>query len=113
MVKPVQRFSRAIVFLLVFAQLLLAVPVVVAASPAECTSMADEGHPAHGDSCPCCPDGAQAMSDCFASCALLTALPPLALELPTPLPGDAVRLPLAHPRPASAEPPLKPPPISN
>ena len=72
------RFTRLQVYLIVAAQLLLAVPamssafVASAAESASCGSMAPDDH---GDHCPCCPEGITTMADCLASCTLAAAIP--------------------------------------
>jgi hypothetical protein len=102
------------VYLIVAAQLLLAVPalssalVSSAAEAVACGAMAPDGH---GDHCPCCPDGVTTMADCLASCTLAAAIP--AMWTAT----DVVALPVAPtPEPPKLatrvdDPPPEPPPI--
>ena len=72
-----------LVYLVIAAQLLLAVPamssafVASAAQTAGCGGMAPDSH---GDHCPCCPDGVTTMADCLVSCTLAAAIPAMLAE---------------------------------
>jgi len=102
------------VYLIVAAQLFLAVPAMSSAfvaSVAESVSCAEMSPADHGDHCPCCPDGITTMSDCLVSCTLAAAIPtgwvvtdPVSLTV-APAPEQ--------PSPASHfdDPPPEPPPI--
>jgi hypothetical protein len=108
------RLTRLQVYLIVAAQLLLAVPamssafVASAAESAACGGMAPDEH---GDHCPCCPDGITTMTDCLASCTLAAAIPAGWVV------SDPVSIPLApSPEPPTLssyvdDPPPEPPPI--
>jgi hypothetical protein len=108
------RRTRLQVYLVVAAQLLLAVPamssafVAAAAESAGCGSMAPDDH---GDHCPCCPEGITTMTDCLASCTLAAAIPAGWVV------ADPVSIPVvpAPEPPALAsyvdDPPPEPPPI--
>jgi hypothetical protein len=107
---------KPLVFLLVAAQLLLAVPAIAFAQSTSATaesSPCDEmmGSTTH-DECPCCPDGADSMKDCLASCTLAAVaisdapIPARLSEPPLRVDGSP-SAPLA----SFADPPLKPPPI--
>jgi len=103
-----------LVYLVVAAQLLLAVPamssalVAAAADSAACGAM---GPDHQGDHCPCCPDGVATMADCLTSCTLAAAISTMSTAI------DSVSLPVAPapdpPRLATRvdDPPLEPPPI--
>jgi hypothetical protein len=103
-----------LVYLVVAAQLLLAVPamasafVATAAESAACGTMAAADH---GDHCPCCPDGVSTMTDCLVSCTLAAAIPAVLVVT------DPISLPVA-PAPEQPthtshfdDPPPEPPPI--
>jgi hypothetical protein len=119
MVGPVRnRFIRALVYMLVSAQLLLSVPVgtafaggAAAASAempcADSMPMADDGKP-----CPCCPDGAMDTAACLSACTASVAPVPM-ISLPRPVSSAAaLESPLRISVARLAEPPLKPPPIA-
>jgi len=108
------RRTRLQVYLVVAAQLLLAVPamssafVAAAAESAACGSMPSGDH---GDHCPCCPDGVTTMTDCLASCTLAAAIPvewivsdPVPIS-PTPAPEPPTLASYVD------DPPPEPPPI--
>jgi hypothetical protein len=118
-VTPVRRIARLLVkplsCVLVAAQLLLAVPVL--ASP-----QAGGSHhempcdqvpaPAGDDTCPCCPDGADSMSDCLASCTFAAAIAPsLSIVHAVPTVSEAF-VDSSYRATALSDPPLKPPPIA-
>jgi hypothetical protein len=100
---------KPLVYLLVVAQLLLAVPAMAFATGGDPMGMAAMST---SDHCHCCPAGAQSMQDCLAACTLAAAAAPtmqgaactMALparvDVPLPAPLDSVSIP-----------PLKPPPI--
>lgn len=110
------RFTRALIYMLVSAQLLLSVPVATAFADAASASaempcadsmpMADDGKP-----CPCCPDGATDTAACLSACTASSAPVPM-ISLPQRVSSAAAlesppRISVAR----LAEPPLKPPPI--
>ena len=106
--------TRLQVYLIVAAQLFLAVPamssafVASAAETAACSTMAPDDH---GDHCPCCPDGVTTMADCLVSCTLAAAIPAgLIVADPVSIPVAPAREP---PTLASCfdDPPPEPPPI--
>jgi len=111
---PMSRRTRWKVYLVVAAQLLLAVPamasasVAAAAESAACGAMAPDDH---GDHCLCCPDGVTTMTDCLASCTLAAAIPAAWVV------SDPVSIPVAPtPEPPTLtshfdDPPPEPPPI--
>jgi hypothetical protein len=110
----VRRFLKPLTFLLVAAQLLLAVPAIAAVTEQgneHCAGMAHgaaDGAPAD---CPCCPEGTASMMQCLASC-LLAAAAPLHLAWSAPTPAQPSPEPvLPAPRSFESDPPLKPPPI--
>jgi len=111
MVEPVRkRMLKPLVYVLVAAQLLLAVP----AMSANTFSGAASSHsaPCDADPCPCCPDGAASMKDCLASCTLAAVAAfttPVLLHAAVPAPRvDATPSAPLH---SLSDPPLKPPPI--
>jgi hypothetical protein len=110
----VTRRTRLQIYVVIAAQLLMAIPAMSSAfvastlHPAACGGMA---RAEHGDHCPCCPDGVTTMADCLASCTLAAAIPPVMMVV-TP-----VTLSIAPaPEPPAItshfdDPPLEPPPI--
>jgi hypothetical protein len=94
------KFLKPLVYLLIAAQLLLAVPAMGALSATD------------ADACPCCPAGADSMNDCLASCTL-SAVALQNAQVLAHVSASSMRLEaLPSAPPASlAEPPLKPPPI--
>ena len=113
-----RKFAKPLTFLVIAAQLLLAVPAMAsapAAAAAASTEMPCDGMPmpAGDDPCPCCPDGATSMTDCLVSCLLAAATTPTILFDAGPAryrPKPFVDLPYAaH---TLSDPPLKPPPIA-
>jgi hypothetical protein len=112
----VRRFSQSLIYVLIAAQLLLAVPAM-ASAPAGASAAhempCDEmPMPAGGDPCPCCPDGSDSMTDCLVSCTLAaTAAPSISIVHVT----SGAAPPLAeifHSFDTPSDPPLKPPPIA-
>jgi hypothetical protein len=108
---------KPLVYLVVIAQLLLAVPAMAfsggssansGSAPCDQMGMAAVSNTDH---CPCCPDGANSMKDCLVSCTLAAVAPNVhgTARVSTPvLRVDAI--PFA-PLVSLADPPLKPPPI--
>jgi hypothetical protein len=111
-----RKFAKPLTLLVVATQLLLAVPAMASVPAAGTTSaaMPCDGMPMNGGDqpCPCCPDGADSMTDCLVSCLLTAATAPAIHFMQTgPVPTEAfVDLPYtAH---TLSDPPLKPPPIA-
>jgi hypothetical protein len=119
----VNRITRPLVYLLITAQLLLAVPAFAASAIASARSVATlhADAPCHGmpaqvavddsDKPPCCSGDAASMQDCLASCTLGAAMV-MNISIAAP---SAARI---HAQPAlptfvalASAPPLKPPPI--
>jgi hypothetical protein len=98
---------KPLVLLLVAAQLLLAVPAMAFAQ----TTSASTSSTTH-DECPCCPEGADSMKDCLASCTLAAVA---SSNVPLPARPSAPSLGVegspSAPLASLADPPLKPPPI--
>jgi len=119
----VNRWHRILVRLLVVAQLLAAVPLASALPAAEhadarasampCADMMDMASlPADTDECPCCPDGADSLKDCLASCTLAAlALPDTSAFERGHVPSVRVDAAPSAPLLSLSDPPLKPPPI--
>ena len=110
-----RKFATPLAFLLVAAQLLLAVPAMAGAPSAAALTaeMPCDDMPMHGDDpCPCCPEGSDSMTDCLVSCLLsATAASTLHIIQAEPDSTRAFANP-PHPAPTVADPPLKPPPIA-
>ena len=109
-----RRLARPLAFLLITAQLLLAVPAVASAHvnraaaeemPCAGMEMSDDHH------CPCCPDGVDSMSDCLASCLLGFAATPVISVAHIATTPDAPFIEPARLAETASDPPLKPPPI--
>jgi len=119
MFTPVTRWHRILIRVLVVAQLLAAAPLVNALPIADhadampcAESMGMTAAPADGDECPCCPDGADSLRDCLASCTLAaTALPVDFMLTRTAAPALRVDAAPFAPLHSRSDPPLKPPPI--
>jgi hypothetical protein len=113
-----QRFARPLAFILIAAQLLLAVPaeaVAAAQSHASVTSQThceSMGSADQDDHCPCCPDDADSMNDCLTTCNLVVAIAPSLHFDHVPAPAAQTYLEPTRLTPALSEPPLKPPPIA-
>lgn len=110
-----RRYARPLAFLLIAAQLLLAVPAMASARIAQaaapeipCAGMATAGGDHH---CPCCPDGVDSMSDCLASCLLAVAAAPAVSVVHVIATGPVAFIDPGPPAGNSSDPPLKPPPI--
>ena len=109
----VHRLIKPLAFLVVVAQLLLAVPAQALTTANMAATTDDSAMAAMPcDDCPCCPDGMDSMTDCLVSCTLAAAAP-----LQPVVPVLSVRQAPATPAPAAFastrfEPPLKPPPIA-
>jgi hypothetical protein len=115
MFSPVRkRLFKPLVYLLVAAQLLLAVPAMAhsqtqSGTSAPCDQVA---HMAATQECPCCPDGSMSMSDCLVSCTLASATAPVRLDqIRVSAPALRVEAMPAIAYASHSAPPLKPPPI--
>jgi len=117
---PVRRISRLLarplLFVFVAAQLLQAVPVM-ASAPASGSSHHEMPcdqvpTPAGDDSCPCCPDGADSMKDCLASCTLAAAIAPSIFIVHVVPSVSEAFVDSSYRATALSGPPLKPPPIA-
>jgi hypothetical protein len=111
-----KRLLKPLVYLVVAAQLLLAVPAMayVPAATAESASMPCDEMPGMGggDDCPCCPEGVDSMKDCLVSCMLAAVAAPSAEIVARVIaPASRVDSTLFTPLVSLADPPLKPPPI--
>ena len=116
MVGRVRRFSQPLLYVLIAAQLLLAVPAMasthVGAAASHEMPCDDRPMPADEHDCPCCPDGADSMTDCLVACTLAaTAAPSLsvahvAIAAAPPFADDF------HSFDTPSDPPLNPPPIA-
>lgn len=112
-----RKFAKPLTFLVIAAQLLLAMPATASAPAAAAPASAEmpcDGMPmpTGDDPCPCCPDGATSMTDCLVSCLLTAATAPTIHFMQSgPILTEAfVDLPFAvH---TLSDPPLKPPPIA-
>ncbi len=117
MVSPVtHRFSRALIYMLVAAQLLLSVPAAAFSgetAPAAAEMPCADSMPMAGDgeACPCCPDGAMDTAACLSACAASVGFIStfsLPQRVNTAVAAEsAPGIPLAR----LPEPPLKPPQI--
>jgi hypothetical protein len=110
----VHRILLTVLSLFIAAQLLLAVPAGAGAmsgassAAAHCADM----HEASGEKhCPCCPDGADSMSDCMSACIAAAALPASLPVFAVDRLDEFVRRPSFDFVTSLADPPLKPPPI--
>jgi hypothetical protein len=111
-----RKFAKPLAFLVVAAQLLLAVPAmafapVAFATPAEmpCDGMPT---PASDEPCPCCPDGATSMTDCLVTCMFSAVTAPTIVFTPAvSTPAEAI-VDLPYTAETLSDPPLKPPPIA-
>ena len=113
-VPVVNRIARSVVFLLIAAQLLLAVPAMAGVTGAAASATADcaDMPGAHGDRhCPCCPDGASSVAGCMSACTAASALPALLPTIAVDRVAELVRHPTFEFISSLADPPLKPPPI--
>ena len=110
----VNRIARTVVYLLVTAQFLLAVPAfanTLASATSAAAHCADMLEAAGDEPCPCCPDGADTLSDCMSACAIASALPASLPTLAVDRVVELVRLAPAVFITSLADPPLNPPPI--
>jgi len=113
---PVRRFSQPLIYVLIAAQLLLAVPAMAsahvganAAHEMPCDEMPMDGDP---HPCPCCPDGADSMTDCLVACTLAaTAAPSLSVAHVAVAAAPPV-VDVFHSFDTPSDPPIKPPPIA-
>jgi hypothetical protein len=115
MFSPVRRhLFKPLVYLLVAAQLLLAVPAMAysraqSGTSAPCDQMT---HMADTQECPCCPDGGMSMSDCLVSCTLASAAAPVRIDqVRVAAPAQRVDAMPSDAYTSYSAPPLKPPPI--
>jgi hypothetical protein len=111
-----KRLLKPLVYLLVAAQLLLAVPAMASAQSvtAESASIPCDEMPGmgEGDECPCCPDGVDSMKDCLVSCMLAAvAAPSTGVSTHVTAPNVRVDSTIFAPLVSPSDPPLKPPPI--
>jgi hypothetical protein len=117
---PVRRIARLlarpILFVLVAAQLLQAVPVMASAQASGSShhEMPCDEMPAPADdgSCPCCPDGADSMKDCLAACTLAVAIAPSIFSVHVVSSVAEAFVDSSYRATAPSDPPLKPPPIA-
>ena len=119
MFTPVKRWKRILVQVLVGAQLFSAAPFASAlaghgrAQSLPCDGMMDmTSMPAASGHCPCCPDGADSVAACLASCSAafgITASVSVS-QIRTGSPRVSLPIVTAHSR--VFDPPLKPPPIA-
>jgi hypothetical protein len=112
----VRRLAKPLTYLIVAVQLLLAVPSMAAAqwpASSHAEMPCDEMPMSAGDdSCPCCPDGVDSMTDCLVSCLLAVAATPAVLVVNILAPTAIGFTDPGHIAGTLAEPPLKPPPIA-
>src|SRR5688572_14884014 len=116
MFRPVRSLSKPLIYVLIAAQLLLALPAMASAQTGGAAAHempCDEMPMPAGDGpCPCCPDGMNSMTDCLVVCTLAaTAAPSITIAHAT----AAVAPPfvdcfLSFDTPS--DPPIKPPPIT-
>jgi hypothetical protein len=102
-----RRLASILVPLLIVTQLLLAIPASGLARAAAGSAMGHED-----PHCPCCPAGANSMTDCLVGCTLATAIAPSAsygrvISISRAEFGDPVAS-----FDTRSDPPLKPPPIA-
>jgi hypothetical protein len=117
---PVRRIARLLarplLFVLVAAQLLQAVPVMASPQPSGSSHHempCDQAPPPAGDDpCPCCPDGADSMKDCLASCTLAAAIAPSIFVVRIVSSVSEAFVDSSYRVTALSNPPLKPPPIA-
>lgn len=117
---PVRRIARLLarplLFALVAAQLLQAVPVMAStqASGSSHHEMPCDQLPTPADdgSCPCCPDGADSMKNCLASCTLAAAIAPSIFIVHVVSSVSEAFVDSSYRVTALSDPPLKPPPIA-
>jgi len=115
----VNRWHRILVRVLVVAQLLSVAPFASALPAADhadampcAEAMSMSNMSADKDDCPCCPDGADSLRDCLASCTLAAvALPDTPVLARAPVPALRVESGPSAPPHSLSDPPLKPPPI--
>jgi hypothetical protein len=106
--------TRILVYLVVAAQLLMAVPAMSSAfvaSVAEAAACGGMSRADHGDHCPCCPEGVTTTADCLASCTLAAAIPTVMVVV---APDTLSMAPAPEPRAITShfdDPPPEPPPI--
>jgi hypothetical protein len=112
------RHFRALIHVLVAAQILLSAPVVAAvtvdpaATSAASMPCADfMPAAADGEPCPCCPDGVENAAGCLSACMAMLGAIPMATQPPASTVSAKTTTCLAVPLALAAEPPLKPPPI--
>ena len=119
MFRLVRRLARPLAFLVIAAQLLLAVPAMAnasvsaaAATGVHCDHMKANGMKAHGDApCPCCPDGASSMTDCLVTCMLTAVAAPAIFVATIDVPNAPSFVQTTFAADPFFQPPLNPPPI--
>jgi hypothetical protein len=114
-VGPVHRFSKALVYVLIAAQLLLAVPAIATAhstGAAAAEQACDEmPMPAGHHDCPCCPDGSDSMTGCLVSCTLGATAAATISTVPMATATAQPYFEIPHTLDTFSDPPIKPPPI--
>jgi len=114
MYRLARRLARPLAFLVIAAQLLLAVPAMANAtvSAAAATEMHCDHMKAHGDApCPCCPDGASSMADCLVACMLTAVAAPAIFVAAVDVPNAPAFVQTTFAVDSYFQPPLNPPPI--
>lgn len=116
MFRPVRSLSKPLIYVLIAAQLLLALPAMASAQTGATTAHempCDEmPMPAGDDPCPCCPDGTNSMTDCLVACTLAaTAAPSLSIAHVANS-GAPPIVESFHSFDTPSDPPIKPPPIA-
>ena len=115
MYRLARRHARPLAFLVIAAQLLLAVPAMANATVS--ADAAAEMHcdhiDAHGDApCPCCPDGASSGTDCLVSCMLSAVAAPAIFIVTIAAPDTPAFVQTTFAPDHFFQPPLNPPPIA-
>jgi hypothetical protein len=115
-VQPVRSFSKTLIYVLIAAQLLLALPAMASAqtgaSAAHEMPCDEMPMPAGDDPCPCCPDGANSMTDCLVACTLAATAAPSLSSGQAAFAAAPPIVEIFHSFDAPADPPLNPPPIA-
>ena len=115
MYRLARRLARPLAFLVIAAQLLLAVPAMANAtvSAAAATEMHCDHMKAHGDApCPCCPDGVDSTAACLAACSAAFGITASVSVSQVRADSPRVSLPIVTAHSRVFDPPLKPPPIA-
>jgi hypothetical protein len=111
----VRRLAKPLTYFIVAVQLLLAVPSMAAAQlpgDSHAEMPCDEMPMGTDESCPCCPDGADSMTDCLVSCLLAVAAMPTVLVVNVLAPTAIGFTDPGHTAGTLTEPPINPPPIA-